>query len=194
MARQDVVKERRRYKLIRRVLGGTFWIAFLFWAYSSFWVLFNPEARALMYAGSSFFEKVLTTLNWFFCVSTLPFCAVGAVKNYWFYIALFSGLSLWYYLRHLASFKCPYCRKVVDLNTTWECPSCHHVLVRPLWYTIFHKCIWSKCKEAPEGFQCPHCSKTIHLLSPAPQLRSLTPGESPPENQSNVARFPGTGS
>ena len=194
MARQDVVQERRRYKLIRRALGGTFWIAFLFWAYSSFWVFFNPEARTLMYAGNSFFHQVLTTLNWLFCVNIIPFCSVGFVKNYWLYIALFSLAALYVYLRHLASFKCPFCRKVIDLNIDWECFYCHHVWHKPLWYTIFHKCKWWKCREVPKYFQCPHpnCGQTIHLLTPAPELRTITAGQLPPEEQSNVARFPTT--
>jgi hypothetical protein len=193
MVRQDVVKERRRYRWIRRVLGWIFflstfgWIGFyLFGIYS---VRHDRELWLSIGGWTAGLALGLFTDTW----TTTPGSRELAHDfSYLFYTSLVSGIALYYYLRRLASFKCPLCRKVVEVDMTWQCPSCDHVWTRPLWYTIFHKCKWRKCKERPEAVQCPHCSRNIHLLSPAPSLRSLPPGVSPPEEPTNVARFPGT--
>jgi hypothetical protein len=191
--RGDVVQERRRYRWIRRVLGWIFflstigWIGFyLYGIYAlhneyGLWRTFQIWTMGL---GFGLFSDSWTT-------------GAGGREllhqfRYLFYASFVSGIVLYYYLRHLASFKCPYCRKVVEVDMTWQCAACNHVRTRPLWYTIFHKCKWRKCKERPDGVDCPHCGSTIYLLSPAPPLRTLPPGEPQTGGVSNVAHFPGT--
>src|SRR5919198_1010998 len=194
MIRQDVVKERRRYRWIRRVLGWIFllptlaWLGmylygiYTMWNYPNFWISLGAWTGGL--ALGLFSDSWSTTAGSRELVHEF---------SYLFYTSLVTGIVLYYYLRHRASFKCPFCRRVVEVDMTWECEVCKHVWTRPLWYTIFHKCKWRKCKERPDGVACPHCGSTIHLLSPAPPLRTLPPGESQSGGASNVARFPGTG-
>jgi DNA-directed RNA polymerase subunit RPC12/RpoP len=193
--KSDVMKERQRYRIIRLVLLCIFLLSFAGWLYyADVWIFFTEPGRKYFFDRGDYLQGILLTLEWLFCINILPICAPDTVKNYWLYATIFSGFSLHYYLRHLASFKCPFCRKVIEVDSTWQCPSCDHVLTRPLWYTIFHKCKWRKCKETPEAYDCPRCGRTIHLLSPAPQLRSVSAGGEPSEHHPRVARFPGAGS
>ena len=185
--RPDVL--RKRYHTIRRVLGSIFLISIGFWIIYSWGVFLEPQYRTYFFGIRDFWEGILLSLEWLFCVSILPFCAPGATKNYWLYIALLSGLSLWVYLRHLASIDCPYCGKMIDLNTDWECPRCHTVHNKPIWFTIFDRCKNLKCLRKPKIWECTNCRNEVSLLSPATQ----TPGQ-PPGSQSsqltNIARFP----
>jgi hypothetical protein len=187
--RGDVMNERRRYQWIRLVLLWIFLLSLLGWLiYGDVWSLFNPKSRALLYSGSTFFQGILTTLHWFFCVDFLPFCAVGFAKNYWLYATLFSGFMLWFYLRKVASFNCPYCDELIEVDTSWQCPHCRRAWTRPFWYTIFHKCKFRKCRRKQKYFRCTNgdCRQVIYIMSPAPQVPSVQP-------PANVARFPGTG-
>jgi hypothetical protein len=156
MARGDVQKERRQYKLIRRVLGWTSIIALIWWL--STW---NSDTT------------VGFSTPWGFL---LPFPLL---------LFLLSAVGLFVYLRFIASFNCPYCKKMVDLNTDWECFYCHYVHHNPIWFTIFHRCRNLKCRKKPKIWACKNvnCAKPIYLLSSAPQLASV--------QQPNVSRFPG---
>lgn len=181
MARQDAVEERKRYKLIRRVLGGAFLVAFLLWLYSRFWIFFSPDHFALLYADTDILQKIKISYAHFICAEI--FCDLGDRRNIFFWIALFSGAALYFYLRYLASFHCPFCDELVDLNSDWECARCHRTHDKPFWFTIFHRCRNLKCRRRPRYWKCSNCGQDISLLFHAPQ---------PQAQQPNVARLPTT--
>ena len=60
--------------------------------------------------------------------------------------------------------KCPYCKNELPISMSaeweWICPECGHKNnVHPGWYSC------EKCRFGPKFAACPHCKKSIELMT-----------------------------
>jgi hypothetical protein len=189
--RSDVVNDRKRYHVIRKILGWPVVLVASFCIYLFVDTVIDNHFYYKIGWPDAIFLAVQTFLIFLF----VDLDTTSWLKNdpefipyfTWYKVSFYTGLAfaslLFIYLKWIASFHCPFCNKVIDMNTNWECFYCHTVHTRPLWNTILHKCRWPKCWKKPLYFECPHfsCKQTIYLMFPAPATGA------PTANVTNIA-------